>query len=333
VSPIGLVTGGGKFGGILVVNGQKFTYGAFFSQLITFLLTATATTSPDRRPFYSLDGREAQRFDELPLRGYRDSRPVRYGNAASSQLQLGSWGDLLETAGLYIEQGNALDARTADLLRDCVDRLCVIWTDADSGIWELDEHRHWTSSKLSVWMAFDRALQLVELGQLPGMHAERWRDERERVRAFVEERCWSEELGAYAAHVGDLDMLDAAVLRMVRMGWAGVAPERVARTIDTIRERLGAGGPLLWRTSEHADREGAFLACSFWLVEALARTGRVSEARELMDELLQVTNDVGLLSEEIDPGSGELLGNFPQGLSHLALVNAAGAVEDAERAR
>src|SRR5438034_2341289 len=220
----------------------------------TFLLTATATTAPDLRPFYSLDGREAQRFDELPLRGYRDSRPVRYGNAASSQLQLGSWGDLLETAGLYIEQGNALDARTADLLRDCVDRLCVIWTDADSGIWELDEHRHWTSSKLSIWMAFDRALQLVELGQLPGMHARRWRDERERVRAFVEERCWSEELAAYAAHVGDLDMLDAAVLRMVRMGWAGVAPERVARTIDTIRERLGAGGPLLWRTSEHAGR-------------------------------------------------------------------------------
>jgi GH15 family glucan-1,4-alpha-glucosidase len=299
----------------------------------TFLLGATATTAPDLRPFYSLEGREAQRFEELPLRGYRDSRPVRYGNAAASQLQLGSWGDLLETADLYVDHGNALDNRTADLLRDCVDRLCVIWPDADSGIWELDDHRHWTSSKLSVWMALDRALKLVELGQIPGTHAPRWRDEREKTRSFVEKRCWSEELGAYAAHAADPKMLDAAVLRMVRMGWARVAPERVARTIDTIRERLGAGGPLLWRTSEHAGQEGAFLACSFWLVEALARTGRASEARELMDELVRLGNDVGLLSEEVDPESGELLGNFPQGLSHLALVNAAGAVEDAEAGR
>src|SRR6266542_1844509 len=117
--------------------------------------------------------------------------------------------------------------------------------------------------------------------------------------------------------------------RMARMGWNEIAPERVARTIDTVRERLGAGGPLLWRTTEHAGEEGAFLACSFWLVEALARTGRVDEAQVLMEELVHVGNDVGLLSEQVDPDSGELLGNFPQGLSHLALVNAAGAVEDA----
>jgi GH15 family glucan-1,4-alpha-glucosidase len=296
-----------------------------------FLLDAVQTTAPDLRPFYSLDGAEAQRQEELSLRGYRDSRPVRYGNAARSQLQLGSWGDLLETADLYVELGNALDGRSAELLADCLDRLCVIWSDADSGIWELDEHRHWTSSKLAVWMGLDRAVKLVEHGQLPGTHAQRWREEREGVRAFVEERCWSEELGAYAAYAGADDRLDAAVLRAARMGWDGVAPERFARTIDAIRERLGAGGPLLWRTSEHVGEEGAFLACSFWLVEALARTGRVDEARELMDELVHVSNDVGLLSEEVDPDSHELLGNFPQGLSHLALVNAAGAVEDAER--
>ena len=295
----------------------------------TFLLDAVHTTAPDLRPFYSLDGREAERYEELPLRGYRDSRPVRYGNAARSQLQLGSWGDLLETADLYVEHGNALDGRTAELLAGCVDRLCVIWGDEDSGIWELDEQRHWTSSKLSLWMALDRAVKLVELGQLAGTHARRWRDERERVRTFVEERCWSEQLGAYAAHAGTEDRLDAAVLRMARMGWNEIAPERVARTIDTVRERLGAGGPLLWRTTEHAGEEGAFLACSFWLVEALARTGRVDEAQVLMEELVHVGNDVGLLSEQVDPDSGELLGNFPQGLSHLALVNAAGAVEDA----
>ena len=299
----------------------------------TFLLEAVRTTAPDLRPFYDLDGSEAEREEELPLRGYRGSRPVRYGNAARSQLQLGSWGDLLETADLYVELGNALDGRTADMLGDCVDRLCLVWGDPDSGIWELDEHRHWTSSRLSVWMALDRAVMLVEAGQLPGTHAQRWRDERERVRAFVEERCWSEELGAYAASPAADGMLDAAVLRMVRMGWSSVPADRTARTVDAIRDRLAAGGPLLWRTTEHVGQEGAFVACSFWLVEALARLGRVGEARELMDELLQASNDVGLFSEEIDPESGELLGNFPQGLSHLALVNAAGAIEDAEPAR
>ena len=296
----------------------------------TFLLQAIGTTAPDLRPFYSLDGRQAERYEELDLRGYRGSRPVRYGNAAGKQLQLGSWGDLLETAGLYVAHGNALDGKTADLLRECVDRLCVIWSDADSGIWELDDPQHWTSSKQSVWMAFDRALELVEGGQIPGTHAPQWREERERARAFVEERCWSEELGAYAAHAADSGQLDAAVLRMARMGWQRFAPDRTARTIDTIRERLGASGGLLWRTTGHVGNEGAFLACSFWLVEALARTGRVAEARDLMDELVDVGNDVGLLSEEVDPDSGELLGNFPQGLSHLALVSAAGAVEDAE---
>jgi GH15 family glucan-1,4-alpha-glucosidase len=299
----------------------------------TFLLHAVRSTAPDLAPFYSLEGREAQRAEELPLRGYCDSRPVRYGNAALSQLQLGSWGDLIETADLYVEHGNALDGRTGELLRDCVDRLCLVWADADSGIWELDEHRHWTSSKLSVWMAFDRAVKLVELGQLPGEHAQRWREERERVRAFVEEQCWSDELGAYAAHAAADEVLDAAVLRMVRLGWDAVAPERAARTVDTVRERLTAGGALLWRTTEHIGQEGAFFACSFWLVEALARLGRTDEARAVMDELLHCGNDVGLFSEEIDPHSRELLGNFPQGLSHLALVNAAGAVEDAEAAR
>ena len=106
-------------------------------------------------------------------------------------------------------------------------------------------------------------------------------------------------------------------------------PERLSRTIDTVRERLDAGPGLIYRTSEHVGQEGAFVACSFWLVEALARLGRVDEACQTMEQILPYANDLGLFSEEIDPQSGELLGNFPQGLSHLALVNAAGAVEDA----
>jgi GH15 family glucan-1,4-alpha-glucosidase len=295
-----------------------------------WLLGAVRETAPDLRPFYDIEGGVPERCDELPhLRGYRGSQPVRYGNAANSQLQLGSWGDLLETADLYVSQGNALDDATAEMLARCVDRVAVIWTDADSGIWELHEHRHYTSSKLSVWTALDRALGLVELGQLPDKHADAWREQRQRVRGWIDEHCWSEPLGAYSGWAGESESLDAAVLRAVRTGYP--ERERLERTLDAIRDRLSAGGALLYRTSEHVGREGAFLACSFWLVEALARLGRVDEARETMEELLPLANDLGLLSEEIDPSTGELLGNFPQGLSHLALINAAGAVEDAER--
>jgi GH15 family glucan-1,4-alpha-glucosidase len=294
-----------------------------------WLLRAVRETAPDLRPFYDLEGGVPERCDELPhLRGWRDSRPVRDGNAAAAQLQLGSWGDLLETAELYVSQGNALDDGTAGMLARCVDRIAVIWPDEDSGMWELEEHRHYTSSKIGSWMALDRALRIVEAGQLPDDHAETWREQRDRLHEWVEERCWSEQLGAYRGWAGE-EALDAGLLRAVRMGWPG--RERLGRTVDAIRDGLSAGGPLLYRTSDHVGEEGAFVACSFWLVEALARLGRVEEARATMEELLPYANDLGLWSEQIDPGSGEFLGNFPQGLSHLALINAAGAVEDAER--
>ena len=292
------------------------------------LLRAVKTTAPDLRPFYSLAGEPARRKDELPLRGYRDSRPVRYGNAASSQLQLGSWGDLLETTSLYVEHGNALDEETGTMLADCVDRLCAVWEDDDSGIWELDDHRQYTVGNLAAWTALDRAIRLADEGELPGGHSERWQGERERVRSYVETHCWDADAGAYVEFAGG-GGLDAALLRAARMGWADLAPERFGRTLERVRVELDAGGGLLYRTTREAGNEGAFLACSFWLVDALARTQRVDEAAGLFEELLGYTNDVGLMSEEIDPSSGELLGNFPQGLSHLAQISAAGAIHDA----
>jgi GH15 family glucan-1,4-alpha-glucosidase len=291
------------------------------------LLRAVRQTAPDLRPFYDLDGCVPTRRETLDhLRGYRDSRPVRYGNAASSQLQLGSWGDLLETAALYVSEGNVLDGETAEMLAGCIDRVSVLWPDQDSGMWELDELRHYTSSKIAVWMAFDRALRLAEQGQLPDRHVPQWREQHEGLRAWIEEHCWSDELGAYCGWAGE-ESLDAGILRAMRMDYP--ERERLDRTVDTIRERLAAAPGLVYRTSDHVGHEGAFVACSFWLVEALARLGRVDEACETMEQILPYANDVGLFSEQIDPESGELLGNFPQGLSHLALVNAAGAVEDA----
>jgi len=292
------------------------------------LLRAVRTTKPDLKPFYSVEGQEAQRHEQLPLRGYRDSTPVRYGNAASSQLQIGSWGDLLETASLYLETGNAFDDDTASLLEECLDRLGAIWADEDSGIWELQESRPYTSSKLASWMAFDRGVRMAQGGHLPSKHAGRWRAERDRAVEDVERRCWSDELDAYVEWAGG-DTLDAAVLRSARMGWHRVSRDRLRATTTTIRDRLDAGGGLLWRRTGNVGDEGAFLACSFWAVEALVHTGDVEAGVELFEQLLGYENDVGLLSEEIDPDSGELRGNFPQGLSHLSLINAASAIDRA----
>jgi GH15 family glucan-1,4-alpha-glucosidase len=291
------------------------------------LLRAVRQTAPDLRPFYDLDGCVPERSEELPhLRGYRDSHPVRYGNAARTQLQLGSWGDLLETAALYVSEGNALDDDTGEMLASCVDRVAILWEDEDSGMWELDEHRHYTASKIAVWMALDRALSLAGSGHLPDDHVAQWQEQQDRLRAWIDANCWSDELGSYCGWAGE-SSLDAGVLRGVRMGYP--ERERLGRTVDTLREQLAAGAGLLYRTSEHVGEEGAFVACSFWAAEALARLGRVDEACETMEQILPYANDLGLFSEQIDPSSGELLGNFPQGLSHLALVNAAGAIQDA----
>jgi GH15 family glucan-1,4-alpha-glucosidase len=296
-----------------------------------WLLRAVGRTEPDLRPFYTLEGEVPQRMEELPLRGYRDSRPVRYGNAARSQLQLGSWGDLLETADLYVRAGNAFDDETGRRLADVLDRLAVIWPDEDSGIWELPDLRHYTISKLMCWVAFDRGVRLARDGQLPDAHVDRWSEERERVAEFIRTKCISPRHGSLSFYAGT-DDLDAATLRVARSGFAPPDGELVGTTIDAVRRELTAGGPLLYRYTGQEREEGAFLACSFWLVEALARAGRLDEARETMDELLEYGNDLGLLAEEVDPASRELLGNFPQGLSHLGLVTAATAVEEATRA-
>jgi GH15 family glucan-1,4-alpha-glucosidase len=296
-------------------------------QSFAWLLRAVRETAPDLRPFYDLGGGVPTRQETLDhLRGYRDSRPVRYGNAAASQLQLGSWGDLLETADLYVSEGNVLDDETGEMLASCVDRASILWPDEDSGMWELDERRDYTISNIAVWMALDRALRLAARGQLPDGHAAQWRKQRDRLHAWIEEKAWSDELDAYCGWAGER-ALDAGVLRAVRMGYP--ERERLSRTVDTIRERLAAAPGLIYRTSDHIGKEGAFVACSFWVVEALARLGRVDVACATMEQILPYASDLGLFSEEIDPQSRELLGNFPQGLSHLALINAAGAIQDA----
>jgi GH15 family glucan-1,4-alpha-glucosidase len=243
-------------------------------------------------------------------------------------LQLGCYGDLLETAELYAQGGNEFDDATADELAAILDHLTRIWRKKDAGIWELPQDEHYTISKLAAWTAFDRGLRLVEAGQLPLARADAWRETRDEIAEFIESECWSDARRCYTMYPGTTK-LDASVLRVCRTGYLDARSEQFATVIAAIREELDAGGPLLYRYTGAQGREGAFLACSFWLVEALARAGRLDEARETMDAIVALGNDVGLFAEEIDPRTHEFLGNFPQGLSHLSLINAAAAVRDA----
>jgi GH15 family glucan-1,4-alpha-glucosidase len=295
-----------------------------------WLLRAVGRTEPAVQVFYDLDGETTSGERELDLAGYRGSRPVLRGNRAGHQLQLGNYGDLLETADLYVQNGNVLDDATGHRLAAVVNHLCEIWDEKDAGIWELEQPEHYTTSKLTAWTALDRALRLVHEQQLPAQHADTWRATRADIRDFIERECWSGARSAYVMHPGT-DKLDASVLRLCRMGYLDTAGERMNATIDAVRGELGAGGPLLYRYSGQQDVEGAFVACSFWLVEALARAGRIDEATATMNDLVALANDVGLYAEEIDPKTHDFLGNYPQGLSHLALITAAAAIAEESR--
>ncbi|HVS86331.1 MAG TPA: glycoside hydrolase family 15 protein [Gaiellaceae bacterium] len=293
---------------------------------LDWLLRATEHTHPRLQPLFDLHGSPDLPDDELPLHGYRGSQPVTLGNSAARQLQLGNFGDLLLAAWRYACRGNAIDPGTGRRLAEVADLVCEIWENDDAGIWELGQHRQYTSSKMSSWSCLEHALRLAELGLVPPGHADRWRSERKRIRAFVEERCWSEERRAYAFHAGSTD-LDASVLLGRRLGFLDAEDERFRSTLDAILDEL-ADGALVWRYSGMRGEEGAFLACSFWVVDALAAAGRVDEAAERMRDLVELANDVGLYSEEAG-ADGELLGNFPQALTHLSLILAARSLDAA----
>jgi GH15 family glucan-1,4-alpha-glucosidase len=296
-----------------------------------WLLQASQLTHPELRVLYRLDGGEDAPERTLHLSGYRDSRPVRIGNEAAAQTQLDIYGSVLQTAFIYAEAGGRLDRQTGRRLAAIADLVCGIWRQPDSGIWEVrSQPEHFTHSKMMCWVALDRALRLCDAGHIPSDHARTWRDESLAIRAFIETRCWSDELGSYSRYAGSQE-LDASVLVGVLLGYGSDASGRLSATVDAIRRELGRG-PLLYRYTGQdgvAGAEGAFLCCSFWLADALARIGRADEATLLMDELITLANDVGLYAEEFDPRADELVGNLPQALVHLALINAAVSITDA----
>jgi GH15 family glucan-1,4-alpha-glucosidase len=252
------------------------------------------------------------------LGGHRNSRPVRIGNGAVKQLQLDSFGQLLESAFLFAHTGGEITTDNWAYLTGLAEICCQRWPDPDQGIWEIrDNPRHFTHSKVNCWLALKRAIQLAEMrGETPSA---KWIDNREELAERLLDD--ARKRGWFAQSWG-ADVPDAAALLVPAVGFIAATDPLVQETVNVVRREL-AHGPLVHRYCA-ADGlpggEGAFLLCSFWLADVLLHAGQVDEARKLIDELRALSNDVGLFAEEVDPATGEHLGNTPQAFTHMALV-------------
>jgi GH15 family glucan-1,4-alpha-glucosidase len=314
------------------VRDSSFTVDAFLNlnlneevhASISWLLSALRRSDSKLRVFYSLGGDVADGQTELDVPGYRASTPVRAGNSASTQIQLGTYGDFFDTMFRYVEDGHLLDDDTARLLSDLADQCCDSWMEKDSGIWELPQLEHYTISKIGCWTALDRAVRLAEVNQLPVNRADRWKSEVKQIERWIHKHCWSDAQQSYTLHSGG-EKLDAAVLLAGRTGFD--RGPRLASTTKAIQKALAVDhSPLLYRYTGMEQEEGTFVACTFWMVEALVYIGDLVQATSLMEEAVALTSELGLLAEQIDPADGSFLGNYPQALSHLSLINAAHAI-------
>ena len=266
------------------------------------------------------------------LSGWRDSRPVRVGNGAWNQRQIDVYGELLGAARRLRDQLSGLDEVTRNFLVEVADAAAARWEEQDQGIWEVrGDPRDFLYSKLMCWVALDCAIDLADI-----LHAhdriDRWTTTREQIREAILERGWSEKAAAFTQSFGS-DDLDASALMMPIVGFLPATDPRMRSTIDAIAERLTDAHGLVYRyraSDGLAGEEGTFLLCTFWLAQAQALAGEVERARATFEQAIAYANDVGLLAEEVDPATGELLGNFPQAFSHIGLVNAAWAISQAQ---
>ncbi|WP_460774319.1 glycoside hydrolase family 15 protein [Microbacterium sp. GXF7504] len=295
---------------------------------ISWLLRTIRRNGPELHVFYGLRGDVVTGLTEYDVDGWQGIGPVVAGNPAHGQLQLGVYGDLFSICRTYVDAGNILDVATGRALAAMADRTCDLWRQPDSGMWELPEVRHYTSSKMGCWQALDDAVALAEGGAIPGS-PDRWAAERDRIAEWVATHGWSDEVGAYTMHPGTTD-LDTSVLLHAESGFD--RGERMSATIDAITRKLG-DGHLLYRYTGMDREEHTFVASAFWRVSALACVGRHTEAVEAMDDLVARANDVGLYAEMIEADGGAFWGNLPQALSHLAVVNAALRIRELVPAR
>ncbi len=302
-----------------------------------WLLRAVAGDPQDMQVMYAVDGsRELPERELDHLGGYASSRPVRVGNAAVDQRQTDVLGEVMAALDLAREHGLADSHESWALQRALLANLARHWDEPDNGLWEIrGPRRHFTHSRVMVWVAFDRAIRAVERHGLLGP-VERWRELRATVHAEVMDRGYNAQRGCFTQHY-DSTEVDAALLLLPTVGFIAGDDPAFLGTIRAVEQDLMRDGLVLrYRTEAGIDGlpgdEHPFLACSFWLVSAYAQAGRLQDAHALMSRLVALANDVGLLSEEYDPAQARMVGNFPQAFSHLALIGAALALDDADRA-
>ncbi|MGW1227101.1 glycoside hydrolase family 15 protein [Streptomyces sp. NPDC001478] len=304
-----------------------------------WLLRAVAGDPADLQIMYGLAGERRLPESELPwLRGYEHSSPVRIGNAAVRQRQLDVYGEVIDSLRLARDAGLSDKPHAWSLQLSLLGFLESTWREPDEGLWEIrGRRRHFVHSKVMAWVAADRAVRSLEEDPSLSGDAERWRAMRDAVHQEVCEKGYDPVRNTFTQSYGSRD-LDASTLLIVRTGFLPPDDPRVVGTVDAVREELGSGGLVRRYSTEGASvdglpgDEGAFLACSFWLADALLLTGRPAEAAELFERLLSLRNDVGLLAEEYDTASGRQLGNFPQAFSHIGLVGTAVALAEARAA-
>jgi GH15 family glucan-1,4-alpha-glucosidase len=300
---------------------------------VDWLLHATRLTRPELRVVYDVFGERPPSEHELShLHGYANSRQVRIGNAASEQLQLDVYGEVVEAVSHFIGESEKLDREMQKMLRQSAEYVCEHWQEPDNGMWEERDQRHnYTHSLLMCWVALDRILKMQTRGQLHGISVGKCESERKRIREEIETHCWNPELEAYTQACGS-NVIDASALLLAYHGFEEPSSQRMQKTRQRIRDRLVPRPGLVHRNEQSKDRhEGTFAACSFWEADFLALSGNPSEATEVFEAALGYANDVELLAEEIDPESGDALGNFPQGFTHLGLINAALSLRNSEK--
>jgi GH15 family glucan-1,4-alpha-glucosidase len=293
-----------------------------------WLLRAVAGEASKLQTLYGLAGERRHHEYEIGwLPGYEGSAPVRVGNAASGQLQIDVWGEVMDA--LYLARRmNLKDAGDSwPLEQNLLEHLSTLWREPDEGIWEVrGPRRHFTHSKVMAWVAFDRAIRSSEEYGLPGP-VDQWRRARAELHASVCEHGWNKAREAFVQHY-DSDVLDASLLMIALVGFLPATDPRVVATVRAIELELMRDG-LVQRYAPRPEldgqtgAEGVFLPCSFWLVDNYVLQGRRADAEMLFGRLVALANDVGLLSEEYDPAGRRLLGNFPQAFSHVSLVNSA----------
>ena len=306
--------------------------GKFFG----FLADAAASElrrGKDLQIMFGVGGEHDLSERELPhLAGWRASRPVRVGNGAWTQRQLDVYGELLDAAQRLADQLGELDPVTQQFLAAAADMAASRWNEKDQGIWEIrGEPRDFLYSKLMCWVALDRAIALAPLLGAED-RTKAWAAVRDQIRAAILERGWNDQAGAFTQAFGSED-LDASSLMLAITGFLPGDDPRMKATVDAIADRLTDQRGLVYRYLAHdglAGGEGSFLLCTFWLAHAQALVGELDQATATFERAVAAINDVGLLAEEVDPGSGEMIGNFPQAFSHIGLVNAAWAISQAQ---